>query len=198
MYTFTETRPIRELVTILPTPLKAYCFDNVSLRQSKGARSLKLVTLQPLGEGVNVKTESRLLESLLASNCEVAMACGGQGICATCHVKVLQGHDSLSPPTSREQRSLSLMTGRCQGSRLACQAKVLGEGVVIELPEGMFIEKADDLTSLVGRRTKIPILHPRDGRVLIRKNKIITLSKITQLEKEDFDVMGVRASSEEV
>jgi hypothetical protein len=90
------------------------------------------------------------------------------------------------------------MTGRCQGSRLACQAKVLGEGVVIEIPEGMYIEKADDLMSLVGRRTKIPILHPRDGRILIRKNKIITRSKIAQLEEEDFDVMGVRASSEEI
>ena len=151
-----------------------------------------------MGEGVNVKTESQVLDSLLAKNCNVAMACGGQGICATCHVKVLEGHESLSPPTSREQRSLSLMTGRCPNSRLACQAKVLGEGVVIEIPEGMYIEKAEDLMSLVGRRTKIPILHPKDGRVLIRKNKIITRSKIAQLEDEDFDVMGVRASSEDV
>lgn len=151
-----------------------------------------------MGEGVSVKTESQVLDSLLAKNCNVAMACGGQGICATCHVRVLEGHDSLSPPTSREQRSLSLMTGRCSNSRLACQAKVLGEGVVIEIPEGMYIEKAEDLMSLVGRRTKIPILHPKDGRVLIRKNKIITRSKIAQLEDEDFDVMGVRASSEDV
>lgn len=158
---------------------------------------MKLVTLEPLGEGVSVKTESQVLDALLAKNCNVAMACGGQGICATCHVNVLEGHESLTPVTSREQRSLNLMTGRCSGSRLACQARIIGEGVVIELPEGMYIEKAEDLETLVGRRTKIPILHPKDGRVLIRKNKIITRSKITQLENEDFDVMGVRASSED-
>lgn len=159
---------------------------------------MKSVLLEPLGARVDVKTESQVLESLLAGKCDVAMACGGQGICATCHVRVVSGHESLSPPTTREQRSLALMTGRCQGSRLACQAKVLGEGVVIEVPEGMFIEKADDLESLVGRRTRVPILHPKDGRTLIRKNKIITRSKITQLEDEDFDVLGIRASSEQV
>lgn len=150
-----------------------------------------------MDEGVSVKTESHVLDTLLAKNCDVAMACGGQGICATCHVKVLEGHDSLSPMTTREKRTLSLMTGRSLDSRLACQAKILGEGVVIEVPEGMFIQDVSDLDSLVGRRTKVPILHPKDGRILVRKGKIITRSKIKQLENEDFDVLGFRAQSEE-
>ena len=159
---------------------------------------MKVVTLQPMNEGVSVKTESQVLDTLLAKNCDVSMACGGQGICATCHVRVLEGHDSLSPMTNREKRTLSLMTGRCTGSRLACQAKILGEGVVIEVPEGMFIEDVADLETLIGRRTKVPILHPKDGRILVRKGKIITRSKIKQLENEDFDVLGFRAQSEEI
>lgn len=158
---------------------------------------MKRVTLQPIGEGVVVKTETNVLDTLLAKQCDVAMACGGQGICATCHVKVLEGHDSLSPMTKREKRTLSLMTGRDQCSRLACQAKVIGEGVVIQLPEGMYIEKADDLLSLVGKRTKVPILHPKDGRILVKKGKIITKSKITQLEDENFDVSDFKENSVE-
>ena len=159
---------------------------------------MKDVTLQPIGESVTVKTETNVLDTLLAKQCDVAMACGGQGICATCHVKVLEGHESLSPMTKREKRTLSLMTGRSNSSRLACQAKVIGEGVVIELPEGMYIEKAEDLLSLVGKRTKVPILHPRDGRILVKKGKIITKSKIKQLEDEDFNISEFRENSVEM
>ena len=69
--------------------------------------------------------------------------------------------------------------------------------MVVELPEGMFLEASTDLTSLVGRRTEIPILHPKDGRVLIAKGKIITKSRIMELENEDLDVMSLRHLSEE-
>jgi ferredoxin len=158
---------------------------------------LKLVVLKPLNDKVQVRTESALLDTLLARNCQVAMACGGQGVCATCHVYVKEGHDALTPMTNREKRTLALMTGCSLDSRLACQARVIGDGVVVELPEGMFLEASTDLTSLVGRRTEIPILHPKDGRVLIAKGKIITKSRIMELENEDLDVMSLRHLSEE-
>lgn len=156
---------------------------------------MKIVTIKSLNDSVPVRTESNVLDSLLARNCEVAMACGGQGICATCHVFVREGHDALTPMTNREKRTLSFMTGSDPDSRLACQAKVIGDGVVIELPEGMYIKAAGDLLSLVGRRAEQPILHPKDGRVLIAKGKIITRSRILQLEDEDLDVMELRNKS---
>ena len=153
---------------------------------------MKMVVLQPLGDQVAMATESSLLDTLLARNCDVAMACGGQGICATCHVHVREGMESLSPITSREQRTLALMTGADQTSRLACQARILGDGIVVELPEGMYLEAAADLTKLVGRRAETPILHPRDGRILIPKGKIITRSRILELENEDLNVLDLR------
>lgn len=156
---------------------------------------MKLVTIKPLNDKVPVRTESQVLDSLLARNCEVAMACGGQGICATCHVFIREGHDSLTPMTSREKRTLSFMTGCDPDSRLACQARVVGEGVVVELPQGMYIKAAKDLLSLVGRRTEVPILHPRDGRVLIAQGKIITKSRILELESEDMDVLALRTQT---
>jgi ferredoxin len=156
---------------------------------------LKLVTIKSLNDTVAVRTESNILDSLLARNCDVAMACGGQGICATCHVFIREGHDSLTPMTAREKRTLSFMTGSDPDSRLACQARVIGDGVVVELPEGMYLKAAGDLLSLVGRRTETPILHPRDGRVLIGKGKIITKSRILELESYDTDILALRTQS---
>lgn len=153
---------------------------------------MKELLLQPLGESVGVATQSTLLEALLARNCQVAVACGGQGICATCHVYVRQGEEALTPPTSRELRTLSLMTGAAPNSRLACQACVIGNGLVVELPEGMYLQAAEDLTSLVGRRAQAPILHPADGRALIAKGKIITRSRILELQDEDLSVTQLR------
>ncbi len=156
---------------------------------------MKIVQLKPLNDKVSVKTETNILDTLLATNCEVAMACGGQGICATCHVYVREGEESLTPMTSREKRTLSLMTGCNISSRLACQARVIGEGVVIEVPEGMYLRATNDLASLVGRRAEVPILHPKDGRVLIPKGKIITKSRILELNSENLDVLDLRNQS---
>jgi ferredoxin len=156
---------------------------------------MKTIVLKPLNDAVFVKTESTVLDTLLARKCEVAMACGGQGICSTCHVYVKEGAQSLTPPTERERRTLSLLTGSKGNSRLACQAKVIGEGVVVELPEGMYIQSANELETLIGRRTEIPIRHPKDGRILIDKDKIITRSRIMQLKDIDYNVMDVRQNS---
>ena len=156
---------------------------------------MKNIFLKPLNDRVSVRTECRLLDTLLAKNCAVSMACGGQGICATCHVYVLEGAKMLSPMTNREQRTLGLITGAGVTSRLACQARVIGEGVVVEVPQAMYLSMANDLLSLVGRRTEVPILHPRDGRVLIARGKIITKSRILELHNENFNVFDVRSQS---
>ncbi|HNH85391.1 MAG TPA: (2Fe-2S)-binding protein, partial [Acidobacteriota bacterium] len=103
-----------------------------------------------------------------------------------------------SPPTVREQRTLSLITSSNNNSRLSCQARVIGEGLVVELPEGMYLRTAGDLSSLIGRRTEIPILHPKDGRILVEKGKIITKSRILELQGENYDVLDVMNNSERV
>lgn len=78
-------------------------------------------------------------------------------------------------------------------SRLACQAKVQGDGVKVGKPGGRFIESAAELEDLVGRRAEESILHPTDGRVLIEAGKIITRSRISQLETVEVDVAELRA-----
>ncbi len=152
---------------------------------------MKSVTLQPINRKLAVQTETRILDTLLAEQCPVMMACGGQGICATCHVYIRSGMDSVSPMTDRERRTLALITGAQAQSRLSCQCRVIGEGVEVVLPEGMYVESFDDILSLIGKRTRQPILHPKDGRILIQKDKIITRSAIAQLEGMDFNVSKV-------
>jgi ferredoxin len=157
---------------------------------------MKTILLHPLNDKVVVPTQTKVLDTLLASSCEVAMACGGNGICATCHVFIRKGREALSPYTEREKKTLGLLTGSDASSRLACQARIIGEGVVVELPEGMYLRAASDLLSLIGRRAEVSILHPKDGRVLIEKGKIITKSKILELENESLDIFEVRSHTE--
>lgn len=141
---------------------------------------------------VQVQTELRLLDAMLAREVGVMMLCEGQGLCATCHVYVTRNPHCLTPVTEREKQTLGLLTGAQPNSRLACQAQVIGEDVEVQLPEGLYVESLTDLESLIGKRAERPILHPLDGRVLIQANKIITRSAIRELEGVDFNLDSVR------
>jgi ferredoxin len=112
----------------------------------------------------------------------VLKECGGRGMCATCHVYIKEGMDGLSPVNRREQRTLEVITTCRPNSRLACQARVIGQGVVVELPSGMYVSAVEDIESLIGRRAEKDILHPLNGKVLVEAGKLITRSMITQLQ----------------
>jgi ferredoxin len=160
--------------------------------RSEVRNPVKTLKFEPINESLRVPTQSDLLQALLAKNLDVLMACGGKGVCSTCHVYIKAGMDKLTAPTQREQRTLGLITGAGKHSRLACQARVLGEGVVVELPEGMYIEKMEDLMRFLGQRAQTNILHPINGSVLIEKGKIITRSRLEELKNLNFEVQKVR------
>ncbi|MEM6369287.1 MAG: 2Fe-2S iron-sulfur cluster-binding protein [Myxococcota bacterium] len=148
---------------------------------------MKDVTIEGLGQPVCVKTNKRIIDALLQGGKPPLMACGGKGLCATCHVFVDAEADALSPQTPRERASLAALRGRTNASRLACQAKVRGP-VRVRRPDGRFIEAAMDVESFVGKRATDDILHPVDGRLLIERGKLITRSRIVQLKTVDVDV----------
>ncbi|TVR03863.1 MAG: (2Fe-2S)-binding protein [Deltaproteobacteria bacterium] len=149
---------------------------------------MKKVSLLPLGRQPEIKTNARVLDALLAEEVGVMMACGGRGLCATCHVFVEEGSESLSPRNAREDRTLGRLSGTRPNSRLACQARVCGEGVRVSLPDGLYALDRKDIESLIGKRARTAILHPIDGRVLVEPGKIITRSFIMQLNDVDFQV----------
>ena len=158
----------------------------------------KTVRLDPLGTNTAIATNTNLLSVLLENQVEVTRECGGRGICATCHVYVTEGEDSISPMTRREQRTLGVITSCRMDSRLACQAKVIGEGVVVELPAGMYISSNDDIEDLIGRRAQEDILHPLSGQVLVEEGKLITRSMISQLQATQAQVSEFLRNSETV
>jgi ferredoxin len=154
---------------------------------------VKTLTFEPIHETVEVVTRSALLEGLLSKELKVMTACGGKGLCATCHVHVEKGQESLTPMSEREKRTLGFITSCDSRSRLACQARVIGEGVVVKLPEGMYIERAEDLMNLLGKRAEKNILHPINGSILIAQGKIITRGRLEELKNLQVEVSAIKA-----
>ncbi|RMF23528.1 MAG: (2Fe-2S)-binding protein [Cyanobacteria bacterium J083] len=148
----------------------------------------KTVKLDPIGQQTSVKTNDNLLSALLKNELKVSGECGGRGMCATCHIFIKEGMDNLSPLTRREQRTLEVITTCNLQSRLACQARVQGEGVVVEIPAGMYLSEIQNIESLIGRRAEQDILHPITGAVLVEAGKLITRSMISQIETTQTEV----------
>jgi ferredoxin len=142
----------------------------------------KTLKIEPINLQTSIETNDNLMSGLLKNDLNIMQECGGRGLCATCHVYVKDGIDSLSPLSRREQRTLEVITTCNQYSRLACQARVLGEGVVVELPGGTYVNQIDDIETLIGRRAEQNILHPLTGSVLVEEGKLITRSMISQLK----------------
>jgi ferredoxin len=148
----------------------------------------KTVKLDPLNQEVSLQTNDNLLSALLKSELNVLKECGGRGMCSTCHVYVTSGMESLSPLNRREQRTLEVITTAGKYSRLACQARVMGPGVVVEVPSGMYVSSIDNIEDLIGRRAEANILHPLTGQVLVEEGKLITRTMITKLQDTQVEV----------
>lgn len=74
-----------------------------------------------------------LLDIALTHGVAIEHACGGVGVCATCHVIVEAGMENLSPPTDEELDRVDYAPGSTPESRLACQAVVKGD-VTVKIP----------------------------------------------------------------
>jgi ferredoxin len=150
------------------------------------------VHLQPLNETALVRDGEFLLQALLGKNVKVLMSCGGNGVCSTCHVRIRQGGEQLSPVQVKERRTLGLVADADETSRLACQTQVYGDGVIVDLPAALYIDKSDDLLALLGSRAPENILHPIRGHVLIPKGKIITRTVLEQSRTLDAEVRQMK------
>jgi ferredoxin len=148
----------------------------------------KRVRIEPIAQEADIATNGALLSVLMGEDLNILKECGGRGMCATCHVYIQAGMDSLSPMARREQRTLEVITTCKPNSRLACQAKVMAEGVVVELPIGMYVQSIQDIEALIGRRCEKPLLHPVTGQTLVDIGQLITRSMVRQLENTDFRV----------
>lgn len=65
-----------------------------------------------------------LMEFLKASDYPILATCGGIALCATCHVCVLDGFESLSQISDDEAAILDTLPNITPTSRLSCQLKL--------------------------------------------------------------------------
>jgi len=83
----------------------------------------RLVTFTPLGRAAAALPDETLLDVARRVGAPLGNSCGGVGVCARCKVRVVEGTENLSPPTSVEVR---FARGFAEGERMACQAIVMG------------------------------------------------------------------------
>lgn len=86
----------------------------------------------PYGE---VGQAGSLLDIAQGHGVRLNHTCGGVCNCTTCHVHVIQGLETCTPPSPEELNRLKEVFGRQPNSRLACQCIPSGEKEVeVEIP----------------------------------------------------------------
>lgn len=89
----------------------------------------------PQGAAFDADAGENLAKTLIAHGVKIQHACEFNCACATCHVIVKEGYDSLNEPSDNELDHLDTAWGACQNSRLSCQTKIGNEDLVIEIPK---------------------------------------------------------------
>ena len=89
----------------------------------------------PDGAIIEVNDDESICEAALRNNIRIEHACEMSCACATCHVIVRKGFESLEEASETEEDLLDKAWGLEQTSRLSCQAKLNSEDLEIELPK---------------------------------------------------------------
>lgn len=90
------------------------------------------VVFQPEGKRTKSAPGLTLLDAADEAGVDIKSDCGGKQTCGKCKIKVEEGIENLSPPTSKERDELS--DALEQGYRLACASKVSGN-VLVTVPD---------------------------------------------------------------
>lgn len=140
------------------------------------------VTLSIDRQQIEVPPNTSILTIFKDNDININQICGGQGMCASCHFFVVAGSEALTPQTKQEQMTLQYTNIDRPGARLACQTRVIGNGVVIELPNGTFVESEKELEQLIGKKASKTLIHPMTGEILVQEGKLILRSALEKMQ----------------
>lgn len=94
------------------------------------------VTVRPSGIEFTAEAGQTIMAAGQAAGYRWPTICGGVGDCHVCHVEVVECPEHLGAPTDLEQRAITALRGEHGGRgehvRLACQAVVDGDVVVVK------------------------------------------------------------------
>lgn len=101
------------------------------------------------------KPGDRLLDVARSSHSHIGYFCGGNAICQTCYVKVLEGQELLSPVSDAEKSMLSDALLK-EGTRMACQTIIEKPGTIsilttVEEAKRMTLSDPLSIPSYMGR-----------------------------------------------
>lgn len=97
-------------------------------------RVLPHAQICPKGVKIEARTGDSILDTLLGRRIPMDHACEKSCACASCHVFVREGFETLDPPLEPELDMLDKALGAEGQSRLACQARISWDDVTIEIP----------------------------------------------------------------
>jgi ferredoxin len=83
------------------------------------------ITFQTSGKSIEVDKDANLLRTSIRHEGSLPFKCGG-GLCGTCKVRIVNGHENLSKIMKKEVDRLGPDTLN-EGFRLACQTFVTGD-----------------------------------------------------------------------
>jgi ferredoxin len=81
-----------------------------------------------------------LMEVIKDAGFDIMANCGGMGICATCHVLILNGGDELPPADDHELSTLDTLPDVEPNSRLSCQllTEDVKNGLTLKIKESNY------------------------------------------------------------
>jgi 2Fe-2S ferredoxin len=98
------------------------------------------IRVLPLEATIDAAPGATLMEAARAAGYYWPTTCGGEARCTTCACEVIEGAPALSEMGRAERRALVDERGEgvlATATRLACQARVMGEGPVVVRKPGV-------------------------------------------------------------
>jgi ferredoxin len=141
------------------------------------------ITLSIDNKQIEAEQNVTLLSIFKTNDILIDQICGGQGMCASCHFFVIDGSNSLTAPTQQEQMTLQFTKIDRPGARLACQTRIVGNGVIIEMPQGTFVKSVEDLEQGIGKKAEQTLIHPMTGEILVEKGKLVMRSALEKMRE---------------
>jgi len=88
--------------------------ENIILKIKDRKGEIKSLPISP-------DAEYNLMEILKTFDYKMRATCGGMGLCADCHCRIVEGMDQLPEPTFQEMETLDFLPDSTTRSRLSCQ-----------------------------------------------------------------------------
>jgi ferredoxin len=109
----------------------------VTYRFEKSGREM-VVTLKKK-DLAGDEPENNLLAIALKNRIDIATACGGNGSCGACNVRIVKGEGGLSPAEADELAMFTRARGAAKILRLSCQSHPDGsQDIVVIIPDDPF------------------------------------------------------------